>query len=114
MDNIYSGSNWIDTVAWYRDSSDLQGPHPVGCKLENELGIHDMSGNVEEWCADRFSTYSSAAQTNPTGSSTGYWRVTRGGNCHSLYFHMHVSVRDTYDPDERSDIIGFRLACSSH
>ena len=46
---VYSGSNNVNTVAWYCDNAG-QKTHPVGTKQGNELGLYDMSGNVEEWC----------------------------------------------------------------
>ena len=66
----YSGSNTVGDVAWYWDNSDNR-THIVGGKSANELGIYDMSGNVLEWCSDRWGEYSSNAQTDPTGPSTG-------------------------------------------
>ncbi len=47
----YSGSDNIDEVAWYRDNSDNH-THPVALKKPNELGIYDMTGNVNEFCSD--------------------------------------------------------------
>ena len=60
----YSGSDCIDDVAWYVDNSGSK-THPVATKLPNELGIYDMSGNVDEWCNDWYGYYSRGAQTNP-------------------------------------------------
>lgn len=77
----YSGSNDIDAVAWYVDNAyDVQdmGTRPVATKQANELGIYDMSGNVGEWCWDWVGRYSSAAVTDPTGPSSGSYRVIRG------------------------------------
>ena len=74
----YSGSNYIDNVAWY-DGNSGKKTHPVATKSANELGIYDMSGNVFEWCADRYGDYSSGAQTNPKGPYDGSYRVFRGG-----------------------------------
>lgn len=65
----YSGSDDFGSVAWYGDNSG-EKTHPGAQKQANELGHYDMSGNVLEWCQDRYGDYSSGAQTNPTGPST--------------------------------------------
>ena len=74
----YAGSNSIDDVAWYYSNSGSM-THAVKTKFPNELGIYDMSGNVYEWCQDRYGSYSSNAQTNPKDHSNGSYRVLRGG-----------------------------------
>ena len=74
----YSGSSTVDRVAWY-DGNSGGMTHDVKTKAANELGIYDMSGNVYEWCQDRYGSYSSSAETNPTGASSGSNRVSRGG-----------------------------------
>ena len=87
----YSGSNTIGDVAWYYGNSG-EKTHGVATKAPNELGIYDMSGNVWERCQDMYGDYSSAAQTNPTGPTSGRERVCRGGdfsygNCRVTYRH---------------------------
>ena len=75
----YSGSNYIDNVAWY-DGNSGDKAHPVATKSPNELGIYDMSGNLWEWCSDWYGDYSSGAQANPKGPYDGSYRVVRGGS----------------------------------
>jgi len=77
---VYSGGNNLSDVAWFRDNSGSK-TQPVGQKAPNELGIYDMTGNVEEWCFDWFANYIySGSVMNPTGPQSGSdGRVTRGG-----------------------------------
>ena len=104
----YAGSNNLDDVAWYRDNSGIE-THPVKTKAANELGLYDMSGNVWEWCSDWYGDYSSDAQTNPKGASSGSYRVVRGGGWFSLAWCCRVSSRSNYNPSYRRDDLGLRL-----
>ena len=105
----YSGSNYIDNVAWY-DGNSGDKTHPVATKSPNELGIYDMSGNVWEWCADWYGDYSSGRQTNPKGPYDGSDRVFRGGSWGCFAGFCRSSFRDSYDPTRRGYFLGLRLA----
>lgn len=105
----YSGSDSIDNVAWY-DGNSGDKTHPVATKSANELGIYDMSGNVEEWCCDWYGDYTSGAQTNPKGPESGSDRVYRGGSCLNIASYCRSSIRIIIIPTLRYNFLGLRLA----
>ena len=105
----YSGSNYIDNVAWY-DGNSGGKTHPVATKSPNELGIYDMSGNVWEWCADWYGDYSSGAQTNPKGPYDGSCRVCRGGSWFISAGLCRSSYRSYNYPTYPLNALGLRLA----
>jgi len=130
----YAGSNNIEDVAWYyvnsgnRTLSDYttetvdkdnfvktvisneNRAHVVGTKQPNELGIHDMSGNVYEWVSDWHDHYSYHDKINPKGPSSGTKRVYRGGNYSSNSRTCRVFLRLGGEPDRKNMPPGFRLA----
>ena len=106
---LYSGSDDINAVAWWKDNSGDK-LHPVGTKRPNELGLYDMTGNAYEWCSDWQEPYQSGAQTNPKGPQTGDWRVMRGGNQSSSESESGVMTRSQCMPDIAT-CCGLRLVC---
>ena len=105
----YSGGNIIDDVAWYSGNSKSE-THDVKTKSPNELQIYDMSGNVNEWCWDWYDNYIGDPQDNPTGQSSGYYRVVRGGNWKYDSLKCRVSSRANLEPEESDNNLGLRLA----
>jgi sulfatase modifying factor 1 len=104
----YSGSNEIDSIAWYTNNSS-NVPHIVGTKKPNELGIYDMSGNVGEWCQDFWSKYSSSDEINPLVDEGNRDHIIRGCNFYWRADRCSNSNRDTALPDFKSEAIGFRI-----
>ena len=112
-------TNETDEVAWHSGNSDNK-THPVGEKLANALGLHDMSGNVWEWCFDGHD-YNPASNdsayeqdgivTDPQGAASGTDRVRRGGSWGDYAYYCAVGGRGYDSPGSRYYILGFRLAC---
>jgi uncharacterized protein YjdB len=107
----YSGSNNVDEVAWYNSNSGNK-THIVGTKSPNELGIYDMSGNVDEWCSDWYGSYSSDAQVNPQGAVSGSYRVFRGSTWQSYARGCRAAFRDYFFPEGIGNTLGFRIVLS--
>ena len=91
------------------------GTCPVGTFPPNAFGLHETTGNVWEWCADRFAPdyYRHSPDTDPTGPLAGTSRVVRGGSylCHDSYcWRYRVDARSANTPDSSTGNTGFRVA----
>ncbi len=106
----YSGSNDIDTVAWYNKNA--ESAMPVGMKQPNELGVYDMSGNVDEWCYDRYGYdyYAKSPLKNPRGTNAGYPNyIIRGGSWNMWAEHCEVTNRNYKSSSFKYFSLGFRV-----
>jgi formylglycine-generating enzyme required for sulfatase activity len=106
---LYAGSNDLEEVAWWYKNSNSR-TRPVGRKKPNELGLHDMSGNVWQWCNDWYGDYPAEPQINPTGPDSGVLRVFRGGGWFGDARGCRSAYRGRNGPAFRHFNIGFRLA----
>lgn len=109
-DYRYSGSDIIGNVGWYVENS-YGSSVPVGRKQSNALLIHDMTGNVWEWCWDWYSSsyYSTSPTDHPKGPENGTVRVRRGGSWNSPSSACRNSNRSAVFPAAKANNIGFRL-----
>jgi formylglycine-generating enzyme required for sulfatase activity len=128
----YAGGGSLEAAAWYKSNAG-GGPHTVGRKQPNGLGIYDMSGNVWEWCLDISDkkAYSKAQGTlgNPVFVGDQYadlygedydkilralkdasgYRIVRGGSWGNAAYRLRCSARIKGRPGSRRDWLGFRL-----
>lgn len=120
----YAGRNAIGVVAWFWQNSGDQPlagswhwpmlqqnrnrPHSVGTKAPNELGLHDLSGNVREWCWDWIGDLPTGAK-DPRGNPRGPARVWRGGGWIGGDFCCEITFRGAYEPNGVGADQGFRV-----
>lgn len=107
---MFAGSNNLDEVGWYLSNSGGK-TQPVATKNPNELGLYDMSGNVYEWCQDKWHENYEGAPTDgsawDSGGSSG--RVLRGGYWGGSARGCRSAYRSSGAPAGRCSRIGFRL-----
>jgi formylglycine-generating enzyme required for sulfatase activity len=107
---MFAGGS-LDEVAWHKGNSGGE-THPVGTKKANAWGLHDMSGNVWEWCQDWYCDVLSGGR-NPSGPDSGTFRVGRGGSRDFHAFSCRVADRSNFIPTNSYYSFGFRIVCSS-
>ncbi|MFZ4413382.1 MAG: SUMF1/EgtB/PvdO family nonheme iron enzyme [Bacteroidales bacterium] len=101
----YPYNTCTNTITTYPATTQAVGTYPA-----NIYGLHDMHGNVWEWCSDWYGAYPTTAQTNPTGAATGSYRVTRNGSWHRGAQYCRSAHREFNSPDYTIYFIGFRVA----
>lgn len=105
----YSGSQYLDQVACFKQTSDGV-THPVGQFRPNEIGTYDMSGNVAEWVADNFEKYKDSTLVDPCVTiSDTLAHVVRGGCFAYKMNQCRTASREYYQSRDKSNVIGLRI-----
>lgn len=97
----------VSKYAWFSSNSS-SSTHPVATKLPNAYGLYDMAGNVCQWTNDWYGTYATTAQTDPTGASSGSYRVVRGGSWYWSASFLSSADRNKNFATDRYSNFGFR------
>jgi len=103
-------------VAYRKQPRHRDEPKPVstvvGQTPANKWGLHDMHGNVEEWCLDWYGAYLGDEQIDPVGRESGIFKVVRGGS-HNVYIKsLRSANRLSTLPEDKHWLLGFRIVCA--
>ena len=98
----------VEFYGWFSKNSNGK-THPIGHFPPNPLGLYEMNGNVWEWTGDWYGKLSTQSVIDPTGASSGSYRVIRGGSWSSGAWYLRSANRNDVNPDDRGVNLGFRL-----
>jgi formylglycine-generating enzyme required for sulfatase activity len=108
-----AGTGRVDDAAWYAGNSGDE-PHPVGTKLPNGFGLHDLQGNADEWCLDvydeEYYRRPEGAGPDPCSLQGSENRILRGGSYYRPVEGCRASFRGSYLPEREEVGLGFRPA----
>jgi formylglycine-generating enzyme required for sulfatase activity/serine/threonine protein kinase len=104
-----NGEESLKKIAWYEQNSTHPQPVATFPGESHPWGLHDVLGNVWEWCSDWYAEYSSTDKTDPQGPGTQRWRVTRGGSYCEQFGNFDSRCRGANEPAARCDDLGFRV-----
>jgi len=105
----FSGSNKASDVGYSAPRTSKE-PKPVGLRKPNELGIYDMTGNMQEWCSTKHGKYTASSKVNPMGPVDGKGRIIRGGSWYNYPSGSTVYTRSWLEEESSYGGTGFRIA----